>query len=182
MNKFIVISFLLLAGLTVAGCNVQRGKYVSTTSISSGSLASNVGCIDIVSGHKNTWGREHSEENLVYVLIISQKSYHDITATSSGTDFGEYATTLHHEWSANSGSLSVDVRWDRDTDRVSVGKEQFSRANGNVFVARLETNGMCRFQQVTNLGPHANLQQTLDAIRQRMPNDPLIRSAELPKE
>ena len=139
MQRLIPILFLLVLG--IVGCDVQRGRFV-TTGDSGNSLLLPVGSVDIVDGYETKPVHDTgvlNEQHLLYILIITPCV--EEHGSSSGSDFGKYVTTLNHEWSTEKGTLTVSIPWDRQTDTVTIGKQQFIREKGNVFVVRLGTKG-----------------------------------------
>jgi len=176
-KHFILLSAMILG---VIGCDVQRGRF-STSGDSSGSFSSHVGCINIVDGYgaKPVNGANKDEGHLLYILIICPGAQE--IGSGGSSDYGKYVTTLNHMWTTKTGTLAVSVRWNREDDTVEVGKQNFIREKGNVFVVRLEQNKEIDCQQLANLGPHASFQQVLEHVRQQLPKDELIASLELHK-
>src|SRR5208282_3154151 len=120
-----------------------------------------------------------NEQHLLYILIITPCV--EEHGSRSGSDFGKYVTTLKHEWSTEKGILTVSIPWDRQTDTVTIGKQQFIREKGNVFIVRLGTKGEKSGQQLASLGPHVRCQEVLQYIQQQLPSDQLISSIKLYK-
>jgi hypothetical protein len=135
------VAFLLLSlvALGLVGCGQQRGRFSTSTDRARG-FSSHVGYIQIVSGNRlGLLGiNKGDEEDLLYLLVVCPRTKSH--GSSSGADYGKYVTTLSHSWQTEAGTISVDVRWDRSTDVVSLGTEEFVREKGNFFVVRLETD------------------------------------------
>lgn len=117
-------------------------------------------------------------QHLLYVLIVCPGVQE--LGMSSGTDYGDYVTTLDHTWGTKTGAITVSIPWDRRTDTVTIGKQTFSREKGNIFVVRVEPNKELVGQQLTSLGPNASFHQVLEYICQQLPKDEFIRSLKLP--
>ena len=171
------LSLFLISACTLVGCNVQHGRYV-TTSCDSNSFLSPVGSIDIVDGYERAAG-VLNEQHLLYILIVVPGVQEN--GSGSRDDYGKYVTTLSHSWNTVKGTLAVSILWNRQTDIVIVGKQEFIRAKGDVFVVRLNPTGEVLGQQFANLGSHARYQDVLQYIQLQLPNDGLIASIKLYK-
>jgi hypothetical protein len=171
--------FLILLGVLVVGCDRQGGKFVATSSHSRG-LQFPVGSIDIVQGYERkptTDEGNQNEQNLLYVFILTSAT--NASASSSHDDFGKYVTTLSHSWITEHEGIAVSVSWNRETDIVTIGKSEFIREQGNVFVVRVDTGGETSSKQLKSLGAHISHQQVLEYVQHQLPSDRLISSAKL---
>ena len=179
MKKTFLLFLILLLG--IVGCDVQRGRFV-TTGDTGNSLSSPVGSIDIVDGYETKPAHETgilNEQHLLYVLIITPCVQEH--GSSGHRDFGKYVTTLNHAWNTEKGTFAVSIPWNRQTDTVTIGKQEFIREKGNVFVVRLSAGGEISGQQFASLGPHIRYPEVLQYIQQQLPNDELIASVKLNK-
>ena len=177
-----VVPFSLIAALAIIGCGAQRGRFVTTGSRSY-ALDPVVGDIEIVTGFSNSEGSD--EQNLLYIVAVCpgvQRSSTIQISENSGTDFGKYVTTLDHTWNNSAGSETVTIRWDRRADIVSIGKQEFIRGNGNLFVVRSEAGGKIMSQQLESLGPHVGAQGVLQSISNQLSNDRTITMLKLLRE
>jgi len=178
MQKIIPLLFILLLG--VVGCDVQRGRF-STMGNSYCTFLSNIGGIDIVDGFgakpANTTNTD--EQNLLYILIVGPSV--EVHGSSSHSSNDKYFTTLDYSWNTEKSPFAVSIRWNRQTDVVAMGKREFIRAKGNVFVVRLDAGGEIASQQLANLGSHESFSEVLKHIQQQLPNDQLISSLRLYK-
>jgi hypothetical protein len=175
------ISLFLILSLGMIGCGVQGGRF-TTTGSESNALAPNVGCIDIITGLNKKQADEtglSDEQNLLYILIITSGIQEH--GSSGSNDYGRFVTTLNHSWNTDKGTFAVSIPWNRETDMVTIGKQEFLREKGNVFVVKLNAAGEIVSQQFASLGSHSNFQQMLDYIHQQLPNDKLISSVKLYK-
>jgi hypothetical protein len=177
LNSILTFTLLCMLIFGLAGCDVQDGRFV-TTGDESYPLLSPVGSIDIVDGEERNAALVN-DQHLLYILVIAPDIQEH--GSSSGSDYGKYVTTLSHTWTTEKGELSVSFSWDRQTDTVTIGKQKFIRTNGDVFVARINTNGEVSRQQLANISPHPNCQMVLQYIQQQLPNDKLISSIQLNK-
>jgi hypothetical protein len=175
----------LFVAFIIVGCDFQRGQFI-TEGGRSQALAPIVGCIDIISGHasKRSNTTDIDEQNLLYVVTLCPDvQRHDTgnIAEASTSDYGQFVTTLNHTWDTSSGEIAVAVQWDRQTDTISIGKQEFIRENGNLFIVRCKPSGERVCQQLASLGPHDGFQEVLQSIRKQSPNDQLITSLTLLK-
>jgi hypothetical protein len=172
------ISLLSVMALGIVGCDVQRGRF-STSGDSSEAFLSHLGCIEIVSGSgsKPFNTVDSDEQNLLYLLIVCPGV--QVHGSGSSSDYGEYITTLNHSWDTEAGTISVKVCWDRQSDTVSIGKDEFARDKGNVFVVQFDAGGKMAAQQLASLGPHVGFQEALQNIQRQLSNDGLITSLKL---
>ena len=178
---FKLILLFLVVALGVVGCGVQRGRFV-TTGATLNSLSSPVGSIDIVDGYETKTAHETgilNEQHLLYILIVAPGVQEH--GSSSRSDYGKYVTTLSHIWNTEKGTLTVSIPWNRQTDTAMIGKQEFVREKGNVFVVRVNANGEISGQQLASLGSHIRYQDVLKYIQQQLPNDELIASVKLDK-
>jgi hypothetical protein len=174
-------SFLLVLMLGMTGCNVQRGRFI-TTGDTFNSLVSPVGGIDIVTGYETASAKSTgvvNEQHLLYLLFLT-RSYQQHGANSSN-DFGKYITTINHTWGTENGQLTTSIHWDRQADTVMLGTQEFIRAKGNVFVVRIDTNGVASGEQLGSLGAHSDCQEVLSYIQHQLPGDTVISSAQIDK-
>jgi len=177
MFKFIPL--LLVVALVVVGCGVQRGRFV-TTEVIGNPFLSPIGIIDIVDGYETKPAHDTgilNEQHLLYILIITPVIQGH--GSSGNSDFGKYITTLSHTWNTDKGTLTVSIPWNRQTDIVTIGKQEFVREKGDVFVVRLDANGNISGQQFASLGSHIRYQDVLKYVQQQLPNDELISSVKL---
>jgi hypothetical protein len=119
---------------------------------------------------KQSGSRDYLEQHLLYIFFITPWR---ITSE-------KYVTTLSH-WNTEKGVLTVSIAWNRQTDTVTIGKQEFIRENGNVFIVRLNADGEVSGQQLASLGAHISYQDVLQYAHQQMPNDELISSVRLYK-
>lgn len=173
MRKFIPIIFLL--ALAIIGCDVQRGRFVTTGDRAA--ALSQVGLVDIVEGYSND--KDYVFQDLIYVLVVCPDI--KVHGSGSGIDMEKYLTTLNYFWDAESGKISIQVQWNRDLDVVSIGNKKFDRGKGNVFVVRRETSGEIVGQQLPSLGTHAAFSEVLNHVQQQLTNDQFITSLKMYK-
>ena len=126
MRKFIPIIFLL--ALVVIGCDVQRGRFVTTGHRSA--ALSQVGLVDIVEGYSKD--KDALFQDLMYVLVVCPDV--KVHGSGSGIEMGKYSTTLNYSWDAESGQISIQVQWNRDSDIIAIGDKKYARDKGNVFI------------------------------------------------
>jgi hypothetical protein len=172
---------LLVLVFGTIGCGVQRGRF-ATTGDEFNALVSPVGGIDIVSGYETASAKSTgaiNEQHLLYMLILTRSNQEH--GANSSSDFGKYVTAINHTWNTENGQLTTSIHWDRQADTVLVGAQEFIRAKGNVFVVRVDTNGVASGQQLGNLGAHSNCQEVLSYIQQQLPGDVVISSAQINK-
>jgi hypothetical protein len=170
-------ALLCVVMLWSAGCDVQRGRFVAT-GVTSYPLQSPVGSIDIVDGHERK-ADLISDEHLLYILIITPAAQEQ--GAGGSNTYGKYVTTLNHSWRTEKSTFSASISWDRQADIVTIGKQQFNRSNGNVFVAHLDADGEISGQQLASIESHSNCQKVLQYIQQQQPNDKVISSIQLYK-
>ena len=173
MRKFIPIIFLL--ALVIIGCDVQRGRFVTTSDRSA--ALSQVGLVNIVEGYSND--KDAISQDLMYVLVVCPDV--KVHGSGSGIDMQKYVTTLNYSWDAESGKISMQVQWNRDSDVVAIGDKKYARDKGNVFVVRRETNGEIVGQQLPSLGAHAGFSEVLHRVQQQLTNDQFIASLKMYK-
>jgi hypothetical protein len=169
----LIPSFLL--ALLIIGCGVQRGRFVTTGDRSI--ALSQVGVVDIVEGFSND--KDAVSQDLIYVLVVCPDV--KVHGSGSGIDMEKYLKTRNYSWNTESGKISIQVSWNRDSDVVVIGGEKFGRNKGNVFVVRRKASGEIVGQQLPGLGTHADFSEVLGHVQQQMTNDQFIASLKLSK-
>jgi hypothetical protein len=106
---------------------------------------------------------------LLYILTLAPS----ITASGSGSsnDEGTYVSTYRQSWETAQGKVTVELSWDRQTDKVTAGGAAFDRQQGNVFVLIRDASGSI---SVTQAGPlNAGLDEfiALPQIQAALPAD-----------
>jgi hypothetical protein len=162
--------------LVTAGCDIQRGHFV-TTGDRSAALLSQVGLIEIVEGYSNDSDAVY--QDLIYLLVVCPGV--QTHGNGSGIDMGKYVTTLNYSWNAEPEGISIQLQWDREADIVYIGNRKFERARGDVFVVKRLSNGELECHQLPSLGKHADFLKVLTHIQQEMRGDELITSLQLYK-
>jgi hypothetical protein len=146
-------------------------------------LLARFGCVQIVSGcHLNAIGlKRDDEENLLYIVIIGPVMLHGEANgdRSDGFTNESFITILNHSWNDGSRASSVDIRWDRRADSISVGKYTFNRRNGDVFLMEFATDGNPHAQQFSNLEPSGGPHQLLQYLRRELPDNKVLSSMRL---
>ena len=171
LSRFLL---LLVVVLGVVGCGIQHGRFVTTGSTSN-ALLSPVGSIDIIDGYESKPAHDTgnlNEQHLLYILIVTSAVQEH--GSSSHDDYAKYVTTLNHTWNTEKGTLTVSIPWNRQTDIVTIGKQEFVREKGDVFIVRVDANGEMSGQQFASLGSHIRYQDVLKYVQQQLPNDELI--------
>jgi hypothetical protein len=162
---------------------VSRGHYASTGERLR-AFESRIGGVDIVEGYTNFsfGGEQGPQEDLIYMLILGPIIPVEGAHSESGSsDFGTYLTTLDYSWAFGGRRFAVSIRWNRETDTVSVGSQEFSRDKDNVLMVRIDESGKVLSQQLSSPGPHSSHQQALQYIQQQLTNDAVISSLKLYK-
>lgn len=168
------IPLFLLLTFALWGCG-QRGRFIAMGHSYRG-LEGRIGGMDIVDGCP-TLGEGGG--NLLYTLIVGPVI--QAHGQSIESDDGRYVTTTKHSWTCDSNTLGIAILWDREMDTVSFGKQTFSRAKGNAFIARMATNGTIPVQQLTGLNSVPGHRQALKYIQGLLTNDQTIGSLKLEK-
>jgi hypothetical protein len=168
------ISLCLILGVAVVGCGVQRGRFTATGGRFA-TLESRVGGLNILEGCPNSG--DGGEQDLLYTLILGPVC--QTHGSSVNSDYGTYVTTESYTWSCERITLSVSIRWDRQTDTVYVGKQEFSRSKSDLLVVRIAEDGTVSSQQLIGLGSGFGPQRVLDQIRQQLTNDETVASLKL---
>ena len=85
---------------------------------------------------------------MLYILALAPS----ITASGSGSwnEDGTYVSTCKQSWDTAQGKVTLELSWDRRTDKVSAGGATFDRQRGNAFVLIRGPSGAVA---VTQAGP-----------------------------
>ena len=180
-----IVPLLFVVALAIMGCGGQRGRFY-TDGVQLFGLGPVIGCIGIVRGYsaKTLNTADTGEENLLYLVIVCpdvQRNDAGNVSDEGEDDYGTYVTTITQSWNTSAGLNAVTVRWNRQADTVSIGKQEFIREKGNLFIMRCKAGGETGCQQLANLGPHVGVQGVLESIRKQLPNDKIINTLTLLK-
>jgi hypothetical protein len=175
-NRNVTSLLLAVVALAMVGCGAQSGRFV-TTGAELDPLLVPVGSIDIVSGYENG-SADVSDRHLLYLLVLTP-GLQQHWSGPSGSDFGEYVTTLNHNWDTDAGKFAVSVSWNRKRDVVTIGSQEFQRRAGDVFIVTVNTNGSVSGEQLPTLSTPAGASRLLQYVQQQRPNDKRISSVVL---
>jgi hypothetical protein len=151
MRKLAPLSLLL--AFVIVGCNAQRGRFASTGNGLS-TFESRIGGVDIVEGYTNSafGGEQGPQIDLIYTLIVGPiiptEGAH---SESQSCNYDTYLTTLDYSWTFGGRTFAVSIRWNRETDTVSIGSQEFSRDKSNVLVVRIDESGKVLSEQLSSL-------------------------------
>lgn len=151
-----------------------------TTGGASNAISAPIGSIDVVDGYEARPANGAdvlNDQHLLYMLIVVPGLQQH--SSSSGSDNGTYVTTLFYGWNTDAGSFNISIPWNRQTDTVTIGKQEFIRGQGNVFLVRINAKGKIYGRQFASLGGHSRFQDVLNYVQQQLPDDDLISSATL---
>lgn len=73
------------------------------------------------------------------------------------------------------------MKWDKREDKVLLGKRQFARSLGNVFVLIRQTDGSETAIQLPNPSSDLPPKDVLQLIKGHMTNDSIIAAIKLPR-
>ena len=183
MVRYAVIFILLLCVIMVlggVGCGIQRGRFKVTGSRFS-EFSSPIGGVGIIKGFVSTSinTSDNSEQDLLYVLLIgSSVGSRKVNVASTNESS---ITTLDYSWTTKDGLLRAIVSWNRQTDEIVINNYRFSRENGNFLVITLNIGDRLTACQLPNLGLHDNPQHVLEEARKRLPDDALLKAAQMAK-
>ena len=179
MRKFGLITIVSAALLTlvvlgVLYCGFQLGHFTTDASRSV-AISPQPGLIEIVEGTPS--GSDALHQDLLYLLIVCP----DVQTHGSGNgiNMDTFFTTLNYTWDINPGNISIQVKWNRQTDRVLIGDQKYIREKGNVFVVERGVTGKINSYQLPSLGSHASFPEVLKHVQQEMPNDKLVTTLKL---
>jgi len=169
-----VVVVVVLLVLGIVNCPFQLGRF-TTDADRSVAVLPQPGFIEIVEGTAS--GSDALHQDLLYLLIVCPDV--QTHGSGSGMKMDTFVTTLDYTWDANPDRISIQVKWNRETDKIVIGNQKFSRETGNVFVVRREASGKISSFQLPSLGPHASFPEVLEHIQQEMPNDRFIADLKL---
>jgi hypothetical protein len=169
-----VVAVLVLLVIGIVNCPFQFGRFTTDASRSVAILPQ-PGLIEIVEGTPS--GSDALHQDLLYLLVVCPNV--QTHGSGSGMKMDTFVTTLNYTWDANPDSISIQVKWNRETGKITIGVQKFSRENGNVFVVEGETSGKISGYQLPSLGSHAGFPEVLRHIQQEMPNDNIIDALKL---
>jgi hypothetical protein len=165
------VSVIALAA-ALCGCGMQLGKY-TVSSAGFNLLEPEFGMIAIDRG--NRWGASSPDENLLCIVALCPGAKCRPPSDSSSADV-MFTSSRRYSWTTESGKLAFSYRWNRSTDAVEIAGSRFSRAAGNVFIARCDGHGAWRVQQLSNINPTVDAHGVLREIQQKLPEDTYIAS------
>ena len=144
MHRLLPIVLLLMT----AGCDsgIQKGRFAVERERSL-SLASHTGCLCIISGHSLSQDDQIGGplQDLIYLVIVCPGVYSQ--GSDSSSQHKDYHSTFTYTWKDKLGQVPVSICWNRRTDTITIGGQEFKRGNGNVFVVRHPRGGQETSQQ-----------------------------------
>lgn len=119
------------------------------------------------------------QQNLIYLLVVCPQ----LNAISRGTttEFGRRFNAYICHWESSEKKVNVTMKWDKREDKVLLGKRQFARSLGNVFVLIRQTDGSETAIQLPNPGSDLPPKDVLQFIKGHMTNDSIIAAIKLPR-
>jgi hypothetical protein len=170
----VVLAVLMVVASAIFICPFQLGRFTTDASRSI-AISPEKGLIEIIEGTPN--GLDALHQDLLFLLVVCPNI--QTHGEGSGMKMDTFVTTFNYSWGANPGAISIQVRWNRQTDKILIGDQKFIREKGNVFVVERETSGKIIGYQLSSLGSHAGFQEVLDHVQREMPNDKVISSLKL---
>jgi hypothetical protein len=174
----VAILSVLVLGFNGRDDHLQHGRFV-TFGDRYLAFSSSGGGINIVEGCPSKPDNlvRDSNQDLLYLIFVSADS--PLRHSAGNFVMGPYVTSINHTWNGGTNDLTVSCAWNRQKDTIAVGKQEFSRQKGNVFVVQLDAKRKVFCRQLASLGPHSSFQQVLEHARQQLPNDEQIRKLTL---
>jgi hypothetical protein len=172
----VVLALLIFAAPLILNCPFQLGRF-NTDASRSAAISPEHGLIEIVEGSPS--GLDGDHQDLLFLLVVCPKI--QTHGEGSGMKMDTFVTTLNYSWDANPDKISIQVKWNRQTDKITIGDQEFIREKGNAFVIERETSGKINGHQLSSLGSHASFQEVLNHAQKEMPDDKLISSLKMYK-
>lgn len=172
------VSKCVILLLFLSACDPFAGNYCAIGENSLGSTT-HVGCLSRVEGRVIAHGRAVGEtQNLLYLMIICPGLKAASSLAVGGGIEGDPMSEpfIYYDWDTTSGMVRVSVNWKTSSDVISIGQKNFRRADGNVFLIERSPNGDLVAKQCGLLGPKASFADAARLIRQKLPDDELVRS------
>lgn len=163
----------------LSACTVSTGSFCAIGIKSLGSTT-HIGCLSIVQGRAIRDGRATGErQNLIYLMIICRDAKATADQSSGGGIEGDPMSDaiIYYDWKTTTGTAHVSLDWNTRSDTVSVEGQQFYRAKGNVFFIERKSDGKLIAKQCGDLPSTSDFAQIAMQIRQKLPDDDLVRSA-----
>ena len=169
---------LLLLGVSVF--EVSCGPRYVAPSGKSMDLTSDSGVFWIIPGNELLDGGRTMgpQENLIYLLIVCP--HLKVVEHGTGSTHGVRVNSYYSFWKSAGGEVSISLDWNKRTDKVIIGKEQFNRKVGNVFVVVRQPTGNIMTRQLSGLGSNADASAALTFIKNQIANDAVIANVRIP--
>jgi hypothetical protein len=114
----------------------------------------------------------HSEFCCVLVVLPGRRGG---LSGSRDEDVGR-STHSTYTFRTDIGEISFEYSWERHNDIVEIAGARYSRAAGNLFVARYEPKRHWTVQQLGTIRRVGAPTDALEEIQRQLPRDPLIAS------
>lgn len=154
---------LILSAIAVWGCDdrAQHGRFAVDGS-SSRSIADVPGALTIVRGYPQPLPPQSAgRQPLLYILALAPSI--TVSGSESWNEDGTYVSMYKQSWDTAQGKVTLELSWDRRTDKVSAGGATFDRQGGNAFVL---IHGPSGAVAVTQAGPLSAGLDEVVALRQ----------------
>ncbi|SRR6266498_5036836 len=114
----------------------------------------------------------HAEFCCVLVVLPGRRGG---LSSSKDEDVGR-STHSTYTFRTDTGQISFEYSWERYNDIVDIAGGRYSRAAGNLFVARYQPTGQWTVQQLGTIRHVGAPTDALEEIQRQLPDDPLIAS------
>jgi hypothetical protein len=160
---------LITLALILCSCGLQLGKYTVSGS-GFNVLEPGFGIIAMV--HGRPFAASTPDQTLLCIIALCPDLKTGPGGDSSSSAW-TFTSSARYSWPTQSGKLTFGYSWNRATDKVEIADSHFSRAAGNVYVARCDGGGGWRVQQLSAVTA-LDAREALREIQQKLPEDRYI--------
>lgn len=165
---------------TFCGCDIGTDNQFITAETSCGELRSPTGVWWVVPGYalEDKGRKMGAQGNLIYLLVVCPELSPIMrrTAVAYGGAINNYVS----EWGTSTGKVSIAASWNKRSDKVAIGKQEFERDRGNILVVIRKPSGELSCTQLASPASSLDRKSLLKFIKEKLPGEPVIQSAELP--
>ncbi len=158
-----------------ASCGKCPKEKFSITDVNSWSLENRSGTLVILNGYDipNESSSVQSPLPLIHYLVVWPGAWQTFDS--------EYRTSnknclyaIMFNYLTDMEDVELGFIWDRSKDTVNVLGDTYNRASGNVFVVTIDLSGQVSAMQVKSFSTEGNIQNLMDHIREKLPNNKFI--------
>lgn len=156
--------------LLMVGCELESKDRFISNSAKSIYFTPSSGVLWIVPGTEvYKGGRTGAQCNLIYLVVLCPGII--VNGKGGSTEYGENNNTYISRWVTDKSVVEVSVSWNKAADSIHVGREKFSRRDGNTFLVLRDPKGKISVTQLKGPGKDLQPVEIIELLEQQLKDD-----------